>query len=238
MTIGPIGGYTYFGRWGPEAMIDEFGNAQVGLTVLVKDSEGADAELFTDPDGTDILDNPVTTNSRGHLMFCATPGEYSLHFNSGPDIAITVPMDPREITPGTSSNMLIYTPTWSSFGTGTQPAKGNGTITGKYFLHGYLVYVQIVLGLGSSSTIGTADGYQFTLPRVAEDPSNIYPPGIFYGQLAGPSDSDSKPLSGFVVGDKVTNIRHNGGFLGPNDVAASSAYAIYLGGWYMRETYE
>jgi len=54
-----------------------------------------------------------------------------------------------------------YTPSWTS--TGTQPALGNGTITGTYTRTGSQVTARIVLTMGSTTTFGTGT-YRLSLP--------------------------------------------------------------------------
>lgn len=54
-----------------------------------------------------------------------------------------------------------YTPTWSS--AGTQPALGNGTLTGRYVQIGKLVVAELLLVAGSTTTFGTGI-YTFSLP--------------------------------------------------------------------------
>lgn len=57
-----------------------------------------------------------------------------------------------------------FTPTWTS--SGTQPAIGNGTLTGRYFRVQKLVFVQILFIAGTTTTYGTGD-YRFALPVTA-----------------------------------------------------------------------
>jgi collagen type I/II/III/V/XI/XXIV/XXVII alpha len=58
-----------------------------------------------------------------------------------------------------------YTPTWTA-SSGTAPAIGNGTLTGRYWQLGATVYFRIQLLSGSTTTYGT--GYwQFALPVTA-----------------------------------------------------------------------
>ena len=57
-----------------------------------------------------------------------------------------------------------FTPTWTS--SGTQPAIGNGTLTGRYFRVQKLVFVQVLWIAGSTTTFGTGD-YRFALPATA-----------------------------------------------------------------------
>ena len=57
-----------------------------------------------------------------------------------------------------------YTPTWTAIT--TNPALGNGTITGRYLRIGKTVMFQIVLTMGSTTTYGTG-GWTFSLPVAA-----------------------------------------------------------------------
>lgn len=58
-----------------------------------------------------------------------------------------------------------YTPTWT--GSTTNPAIGNGTITGRYMRHGKTVTATINIAAGSTTTYGS--GYWiFTLPFTAD----------------------------------------------------------------------
>jgi hypothetical protein len=57
-----------------------------------------------------------------------------------------------------------YSPTWT--GTGSNPAIGNGTLTGRYFQIGKLYVVEIILTPGSTTTYGTGD-WRLTVPTAA-----------------------------------------------------------------------
>lgn len=57
-----------------------------------------------------------------------------------------------------------FTPTWTS--SGTAPALGNGTASGRYVQIGKTVHAEFFFQLGSTSTIGTGN-YSFALPPVA-----------------------------------------------------------------------
>jgi hypothetical protein len=81
------------------------------------------------------------------------------------------------VVPG-SDNWVSYTPTWG--GSTSNPSLGNGTITGSYMKQGNLVFVQIALVIGSTSTGGSgrwtfslpfAAAQQTVLPALAEDTS-------------------------------------------------------------------
>lgn len=57
----------------------------------------------------------------------------------------------------------VYTPTWTS---STNPAIGNGTITGRYMKIGRNVLCEIILTAGSTTTFGSGN-YSFGLPVAA-----------------------------------------------------------------------
>lgn len=54
-----------------------------------------------------------------------------------------------------------YTPVWGS--SGTQPALGNGTLTGRYSILGKTCFAFMELTIGSTTTFGTGD-YTLSLP--------------------------------------------------------------------------
>lgn len=56
---------------------------------------------------------------------------------------------------------VVYTPTWTTAGTAC--ALGNGTLQGRYFRIGHIVWFQIQFVAGSSTTFGTGK-FQFLLP--------------------------------------------------------------------------
>lgn len=64
-----------------------------------------------------------------------------------------------------------YTPTWTS--SGTQPAIGNGTLTGRYAKIGKWVTVQVVLNCGTTTTYGTGN-YYVSLPVTGATPFSSY----------------------------------------------------------------
>lgn len=68
-----------------------------------------------------------------------------------------------------------YTPAWAS--SGTQPAIGNGSLSGAYFKVGRLVHWRIQMTVGSTSTFGTGT-YTWTFPSPV---CNL--PGALGGQM-------------------------------------------------------
>lgn len=62
--------------------------------------------------------------------------------------------------PGT---WTVYTPTWDAV-SGTNPAIGNGTISGKFMQLSKTLHITIQLVAGSTTTYGTSANWQFSLP--------------------------------------------------------------------------
>lgn len=56
-----------------------------------------------------------------------------------------------------------YTPVWDAV-SGTNPAIGNGTLAGRYLKLGKLLFLQIDLTAGSTTTFGTSTNWRFSLP--------------------------------------------------------------------------
>lgn len=64
----------------------------------------------------------------------------------------------------TAASGTAWTPVWTA--TGTAPALGNGTLTGRYFRIGNLVVAWVNLTLGSTTTMGTNTwGFSLPFPR-------------------------------------------------------------------------
>lgn len=82
----------------------------------------------------------------------------------------------QQVYPASVSNSwTAYTPTWSS--SGTAPAIGNGTLTGRYIQLGKLVVFRIFWQAGSTTTFGT--GYwTWTLPVTRSTAGNSGTPVV------------------------------------------------------------
>lgn len=65
---------------------------------------------------------------------------------------------------------ISYTPTWTS--TGTQPAIGNGSLSGIYVRIGSWISFRITMSFGSTTTFGTGN-YRFGLPVATNTDNNI-----------------------------------------------------------------
>lgn len=59
---------------------------------------------------------------------------------------------------------VSYTVSWTS--TGTQPSIGNGTLLGRYTLHGRAVHLNIQMTAGSSTSFGSGN-WRFTAPLLS-----------------------------------------------------------------------
>jgi hypothetical protein len=69
-----------------------------------------------------------------------------------------------EVGRGTAAGYWTsYTPTWAAIG-GTQPAIGDGTLTGEYSRVGSTVLYRITLVAGSTTTFGSGGSWTFSLP--------------------------------------------------------------------------
>ena len=69
-----------------------------------------------------------------------------------------------------------FTPTWTS--TGTAPAIGNGSLTGKYFRINKLVVAFIQWSAGSTTTFGTGN-YRLSLPITAVNTTGYVGTGTY-----------------------------------------------------------
>lgn len=70
-----------------------------------------------------------------------------------------------------------YTPAWTS--TGTAPAIGNGSLTGKYFRINKLIVAYINWTAGSTTTFGTGS-YRFSLPITAINTTGYPGTGTYF----------------------------------------------------------
>jgi hypothetical protein len=103
-----------------------------------------------------------------------------------------------------------YTPTWTS--SGTQPALGNGTITGHWKQRGKVVDFRIRLFLGSTSTIGTGNYFlglpiQANAAQIANINSRGYTADVSAGaffHIFGDSNDGSGALTSRLVVTSAT----------------------------------
>jgi hypothetical protein len=112
----------------------------------------------------------------------------------------------------------LYVPVWAS--DGTPPVLGNGVIVGKFWQAGHLVWVQIALSMGSTTTFGTGR-YGFTLPVAA--PTDVDQPiaGSVLDNSAGGSYSITGRVNGTSIGRSSTPSGTNLGASSPMVFAVS-----------------
>lgn len=84
---------------------------------------------------------------------------------------------PRLIEPVIDEQWIPYSFTWTS--TGTAPAIGNGTITGKILRHGKVGFVSLNFAPGSTTTFGTGS-YRWSLPWPGKTDQMVVLPGSGY----------------------------------------------------------
>lgn len=112
-----------------------------------------------------------------------------------------------------------WTPTWSS--SGTAPAIGNGTISGRYGRIQRLVFGQIAVTMGSTTTFGTGTWY-FLLPLTNVTNVNAYAV-LGHGYMQDASAATVYSLIGDRgnTSDKI-HMRYPGGSFG--DVTATAPF--------------
>ncbi len=106
-----------------------------------------------------------------------------------------------------SNTFTAYAPAWAS--SGTAVSLGNGTVVGKYSQIGKMVFFNITLTIGSSTTVGTGS-YTLSLPVTALDVNWVAAMHFF--------DSSSAPsrLPGVAVPSTTSTLF---GYVSPGGVA-------------------
>lgn len=123
--------------------------------------------------GTQVTFLHNTAGGTGQKIFLNGDASYSIGFED--TISFTYDGTNWVESSRSVTTAKSYTPTWSS--TGTQPALGNGTLTGTYIALGKLVFATFALSTGSTTTYGTG-AYTISLPFTAAT-------GIDGGKAAG-----------------------------------------------------
>jgi hypothetical protein len=96
---------------------------------------------------------------------------------------------------GAAIAATTYSPTWVA--TGTQPAIGNGTLTGQYAKAGRQCSVRITLTPGSTTTFGTGV-WSFTVPFSAASTDALY------GFMTFSEDVGTAYFNGYTASGAVT----------------------------------
>jgi hypothetical protein len=114
-----------------------------------------------------------------------------------------------------------YTPAWTA--TSTNPALGNGTMTGHYIAAGKWITFRIRLTMGSTTTYGTGASYSWTLPFTAVSAATGDPVGG--STLFDTSASSYFPQHAFLVNTTGVSLAYESG----NRVSPSSPLAWATG---------
>ncbi len=118
----------------------------MGVATTTPDSSYTPTNLPKDGETADASD--VTNDLQG------LADRFNAHIH---DLAVTDP--------------AAYVPTWT--GSSSNPAIGNGTISGRYYQIGNLVYFTFYLSCGSTTTYGSGN-YSYSLPVTAASNSVNY----------------------------------------------------------------
>lgn len=121
-----------------------------------------------------------------------------------------------------------YTPTWTA--TGSNPAIVNGNIRGRYTQFGKLVFYQLSIGMGSSTTYGTGL-YRFSVPVTAAASADMAGGGRLFDAGTGNRLVVARLVSTTTLALYYDEINLNG--VGPTDpFTFASGDAIEVSGWY------
>lgn len=131
-------------------------------TVLVADSSQTGGVIWKQIDNDSIAAAAAIAYSKLNL----TGGIVNADVNSSAAIAYSKLNLASSVTPSdmAATAWTSYTPTWGS--SGTAPALGNGTISGRYQKFAKTVIASWQMTIGSTSTVGTGT-YTWTLPVAA-----------------------------------------------------------------------
>jgi hypothetical protein len=120
-----------------------------------------------------------------------------------------------------------YTPAWTS--TGTAPAIGNGTLTGRYWRFNKFVVAQITWVTGSTTTFGTG-AYRLSLPIAADNTGFI----AGFAQLTDASTFNTYvSVGGFVTTTTVQIVTNVNGI---NGVWAQTTPVVQANGDFLSAT--
>lgn len=102
-----------------------------------------------------------SSNQSQHHTLGIGPNQSSsgIHIHDGQNSKLLTNQSLQEFVNG----FTLYTPVWSS-GAATQPTIGNGFLRGRYFRFGPFCYVEMYWEFGSTSTLGLAGIYMWSLP--------------------------------------------------------------------------
>lgn len=121
-----------------------------------------------------------------------------------------------------------YTPTWT--GSGSNPAIGNGTLTGNYLRMGKLVHLVITVTMGSTTTFGTG-AWSFGIP------ANTAAVGLFswFGVDASGAGANNKFGAAYFPTTTTIALYHeaSNAFGGPTvPFTWATSDSLVVSGWY------
>jgi hypothetical protein len=121
-----------------------------------------DRRIFSDGNGgTLTADNAAGTLGVGYFAPAPRVGQLQTFWPSGAQYR----WDGSAWTLVDTGGWRSFTPTWTT--SGTAPALGNGTLTGRYQQRGKTVHFRIELTAGTTTTFGTGN-WSFTVPNTPD----------------------------------------------------------------------
>jgi len=149
-----------------------------------------------------------------------------------------------EGTPATDTGAITqawssgsWTPTWA--GTGTAPAAGNATLTGRYIATANWVFCTIYMQWGSTTNSNNSTEWNWTLPASHDMESGVNVYGA--GHLNFASSSWHYPLSAEIRTSAPTKmygiVNHTTGYIGHGAPGTTwtTNDEIWLSAWYPRD---
>lgn len=80
--------FAFAGQWGPEPIVDRFGNAVYSATFRVLTTGGAEATVYTDRTKATTVSQPLDVDGEGNATFYAVPGRYTVELTAGGSVTL------------------------------------------------------------------------------------------------------------------------------------------------------
>ena len=125
-------------------------------------------DTLTNPTSSDSLSSPSHSAQHANVNDAVEALEAKVGVDGS---AITTSLDYKVNAIGT---WTAYTPTWMA--SGTNPTVGNGLLTGRYSVVNELVFVEVRVSFGSTTTAGTGN-YRFGTPVNIDPLASFGSPG-------------------------------------------------------------
>lgn len=153
----------------------------------------------------------------GPVLLTNTSG---LSFSSGNEFGSTVTETSSTLFNSFYEQGKLFVTTWTQF-SGTQPAIGNGVITGRSTREGYLCNVQMIITMGSTTTYGNnAVPYLFQLPYYSQNDVTFIQYFPNAAEVYDSSGTLSYTLNG-TIGPSENNV-----YFGSNGQGLRSGYPV------------